>query len=692
MSRYDFFQSRIFRKTLVSYFCLFLVPICVLGTVLFSNLYQNAQQQAYAASRTAWEKTTDLLENQFRLIDEAKIQLFSQAWAVERSPDSPEITAEDALTKADYVKQLKLIVSTSSTLRECAVCFPQERYVISSRVEYPYSDYNRYLERTYGLTITPEAFQGLAAAEHYVENGQNLAVLFSLQISMEPQAYGLLVFNQEAVQKSVAEWLGDGGLTVSGVEKVFLKINGESSDGWDFEKASQYTNFTYYASFPAKVGIPFRQMLPAIGGVALLLVCGEILAYLLAGVTYKPLYALFHDNIFSKNFDTDEYQSIQMLLNDTVAENIIMRENAKENLPVLHNEILRKLLKGFFSSQQEIQQQMERYQIPFAANHFFCVLIIKVPQLTDTVPSHIIQDELQAFCLELPYAAQWLETIAGEYIVILGMEDARPDTGLIGSQLRQQLYRRLGNPVLLFRGETQQGIIGISISFQSAKAAMLDGDAAAKAEELPKNFYFPSDWERQLADAVLRGESEIVRRILYQMLMENQKKYLLEEHSEDVIGAVFHLVEQVLLENALSLQENREAEYQRICSLSGEERWLELVEYVAAAAQKIYEARNKNTSLKAYVDENYCSSSMSLKELCQHFQMSESMVSKAFKAETGENFYHYLTHKRMTKAKELLLSHCYDVQTIAAMTGYESRNSFTRAFIRIEGVKPSEFV
>ena len=46
----------------------------------------------------------------------------------------------------------------------------------------------------------------------------------------------------------------------------------------------------------------------------------------------------------------------------------------------------------------------------------------------------------------------------------------------------------------------------------------------------------------------------------------------------------------------------------------------------------------------------------------------------------------------MTRAKELLLSRCYDVQTIAAMTGYESRNSFTRAFIRSEGVKPSEFV
>lgn len=165
-------------------------------------------------------------------------------------------------------------------------------------------------------------------------------------------------------------------------------------------------------------------------------------------------------------------------------------------------------------------------------------LIIRIPKLPSELPPDAAAKELERLCTGLPCAAQWLETIAGEYVVILGMEDSRPDTGRIGRQLRYQL----------------------------------------------------------------------------------------------------------------------------------------------------------SSCLKAYVDEHYCSSCLSLKELCQHFGMSESMVSKTFKAEAGENFYQYLTRKRMARAKELLLSRCYDVQTIAAMTGYESRNSFTRAFIRSEGVKLSEFV
>lgn len=58
----------------------------------------------------------------------------------------------------------------------------------------------------------------------------------------------------------------------------------------------------------------------------------------------------------------------------------------------------------------------------------------------------------------------------------------------------------------------------------------------------------------------------------------------------------------------------------------------------------------------------------------------------------GQNFYNYITEKRMAKAKELLVLKGYCPREIATEIGYDNEYSFKRAFQRTYGITPRDFL
>nr|WP_280521143.1 AraC family transcriptional regulator [Paenibacillus mangrovi] len=96
--------------------------------------------------------------------------------------------------------------------------------------------------------------------------------------------------------------------------------------------------------------------------------------------------------------------------------------------------------------------------------------------------------------------------------------------------------------------------------------------------------------------------------------------------------------------------------------------------------------------LLVYVNENYTSADISLKQLAELFKMSMSSVSKIFKEVSGINFYDYVCRLRMEMAKELLREKKCGMDDIARQVGYHNLYSFKRAFTRYEGIKPDKYV
>jgi YesN/AraC family two-component response regulator len=84
------------------------------------------------------------------------------------------------------------------------------------------------------------------------------------------------------------------------------------------------------------------------------------------------------------------------------------------------------------------------------------------------------------------------------------------------------------------------------------------------------------------------------------------------------------------------------------------------------------------------------STEVSLESCADEVSLNPSFLSKIFKDYSGWNFIDYLTHIRLTKAKELLTDTDAKIMEIAEMTGYNN-SYFNRIFKKHEGLTPSEY-
>ena len=91
-----------------------------------------------------------------------------------------------------------------------------------------------------------------------------------------------------------------------------------------------------------------------------------------------------------------------------------------------------------------------------------------------------------------------------------------------------------------------------------------------------------------------------------------------------------------------------------------------------------------------YINENYSDACLGLGMIATNFNISEGYVSSLFKEQAGINFTEYVETQRIDKACELLQTTEISINDISEQVGYNSVQSFRRAFKRIHGFSPSE--
>lgn len=81
---------------------------------------------------------------------------------------------------------------------------------------------------------------------------------------------------------------------------------------------------------------------------------------------------------------------------------------------------------------------------------------------------------------------------------------------------------------------------------------------------------------------------------------------------------------------------------------------------------------------------------ISIKELSEMFNMSESSLSHEFKKYSKKSIYEYVLYKRIIKAKELLLTDS-NLTQISLDCGFNDYSNFLRIFKKISGCSPKEY-
>jgi AraC family transcriptional regulator len=85
------------------------------------------------------------------------------------------------------------------------------------------------------------------------------------------------------------------------------------------------------------------------------------------------------------------------------------------------------------------------------------------------------------------------------------------------------------------------------------------------------------------------------------------------------------------------------------------------------------------------------SSDITLAELAREFDLSMAHFARAFKNSVGVSPHAWLTGRRIERAKRLLSDTSMTLTEIALECGFSHRISLARAFVRMAGVRPSEW-
>ncbi|MBW4083681.1 response regulator [Paenibacillus sp. S150] len=91
-----------------------------------------------------------------------------------------------------------------------------------------------------------------------------------------------------------------------------------------------------------------------------------------------------------------------------------------------------------------------------------------------------------------------------------------------------------------------------------------------------------------------------------------------------------------------------------------------------------------------YIHENY-HKPLDLAMVSNHVSLNYAYFSNLFKKSIGKGFAEYLRDVRLDKARRLLAETEHKIVEVAAMVGYESYKSFTRAFRDVMDMQPTEY-
>ena len=216
---------------------------------------------------------------------------------------------------------------------------------------------------------------------------------------------------------------------------------------------------------------------------------------------------------------------------------------------------------------------------------------------------------------------------------------------------------------------------------------------------LHPNYYYPLARELQLVELVKAGEASEVKRLLEEIILENQNQAL---SSSTLRQLCYELRGTAIKLGAVSFNESAVEQRGFLMKLDVIEKTSSSQELLLACNDAfgfLCEAaeRNKhshNDSLKeqiiSYIEENYSNASLSLQMVASQFGMSEKYLSNFFGEQTGYNFAFFVEKKRLDHAIYLLDSG-ETVERVSIASGYNSVNTFYRAFKRVYGVSPTAY-
>lgn len=235
--------------------------------------------------------------------------------------------------------------------------------------------------------------------------------------------------------------------------------------------------------------------------------------------------------------------------------------------------------------------------------------------------------------------------------------------------------------------------------------------------EGPVSFFFPIETELRLVAAIRGADSKALHAILQELAYENTVARTLSARMFQDFAAAFRVAVVRGFGDSETWGGSAEATVrlatetaEALASIATVEKgdWFAMAEkHLMALLDKVTCSRklarkDLADSIAAWLEEAYPDPSLTLYSVAKEFDFSESSFYRFFRETFGQSFSDYLENLRIRKACARLDHRCEDrgcgsfegttIKEVAAAVGFASDTTFRRAFHRVVGSSPSEYV
>lgn len=715
-------HSKSFQRYFLTYAAIFAAMIFISILLLARTTNMERARAAEQQRSLQAEKISTQLDDMWKSAGSVGELLNNSSWVEKYKSDTDVFDADfDLVSRQEISQTLQNVCLSSTVVQDIGVIYPRKDTVITPQGWFDLQEYQTFLQRNH-LVETEDflddvlgmtgGFSKLYAEDFAETTPDTLVYVSQLDILDSPRAIAVIYLDKSVIARQLQQISGAQVCAVrianaAGDTRMQLTLaEPDPDDVVTMQLASRNMLLNYEISFENQ-RMPFMQGAGGyllISGVAVL---SMLLAYALAKMQYSPVNRLMRmltakTGVNSQSGDMD---TIAFCIDNLFADNESLKKMVTSYQQTLNRQQVVQLLRGYFN--EDVARLMQGSDNLFTENFVYAVLVLQRIKDNRESPDEqaqenaryivILQHIVEKLCQEQNHC-ELVEQVDGNTAVIIEFP-AMPDRDALMA-IAETVHAALAEQDIesrAFVGRPCRGLAGISTSYQAAVETMQTdtGHHTVVYAQPQMEYYYPIEWESRLMTAVQDGNIIQVRSILHHLYEENRRLHL----SAPLVSRISLLLTEDLHRTAVSMDLAPEllAEFrephpaQRLETVfATAEKTAEII-CAEAARRKESAADNVSRSLVEYVNTHIFDPELSLKQLGDEFSVSTASISRIFKKSAGENFYHYITQKRIARAKELLLIQGYCPAQIAEAVGYDSEYSFKRAFVRTVGMAPRDY-
>lgn len=437
------------------------------------------------------------------------------------------------------------------------------------------------------------------------------------------------------------------------------------------------------------------------------LIAGIFLAYRQS----RPIKSLL--NVVEEVNPQTEERDYYKYITDTVVKLESTRRQNEAEIRQMSDSMKRNLLKQLIRGELHEPEELRRCHMLLGVhNNRFCIISLRIRQeRMEREETRIGMDMMvqlgESACdhirSELGFQTYILKDRSRDAVIIVAMQESSEQTlpqlsecmkAVISEAKLQNAYAGCGIGLVVLSPDS------LRISAQQAVVA-----ARCITTNAPVQTYQPQDMEEYRTHF-----SPIVGKKLYDMLVNGDKtgvettlsavipnRTTWEEYDESEIMQLYYEIIGTLESAAKAVGIPKDA-----AGLPSIAVCIDVQEFSQAfhdSAMRIcayVRKKQERQTLKLqgeivqFVEENYTNSGLCAQMVAQRFQVSEKYIFSAVKAATGMTLGELIEQRRFELVEKLLLS-TDEISAIPQQVGYNSVNTFYKAFKRIYGVSPGQW-